>query len=268
MKLVVCFIAFFISHLALAENKIVATDPVTGEKFYTGLVIPEGAFKDAPRATFTEKEVWDLPESFDGEETPVKNQGQCGSCSHFASTAVYEHLLLSKSGKDYDLSEQSLLNCGKYQNYQCNGSFQHFKYLIEAGSPLEKDFPYVARAQRCQSFSPAAEKPVSWGVVGAASRATSDEVRAALVRYRALWITVSAGGNWGRPGQVYRCSRRGGTNHAVTVTGYKPDPDRKGQYLFHIKNSWGSTWNGDGHVWMNLGCDNLGETVSYLQLAP
>ena len=266
MKLVLCFVAFFMCRLALAENKVVATDPDTGEKYYTGLLIPEGAFKDAPRATFTDKELSDLPDTYETKETPVKNQGQCGSCSHFASTAVYEHLLLAKLGTTPNLSEQSLLNCARYGNYQCNGSFQHFKYLVEAGQPLEEDFPYVARAQRCQAFQSAFEKPVSWGVIGASGRATVDEVRAAIVRYGSLWITVAAGNAWGKPGSVYRCTRKGSTNHAVTVTGYKPDPDRKGQFLFHIKNSWGSTWNGDGHVWMNLGCDNLGETVSYLQL--
>ncbi len=265
MKKLVAFLVLFFSFQVFAGD-VTVVDEKTGEVYHTGLVIPKGAFRNAKHATFTDEELADLPESYDSKETAVKNQGQCGSCSHFASTAVYEHILLAKSAVENDLSEQSLLNCGKYGNYKCSGSFEHFKYLTESGAPLEKDFPYVAHAQSCKSFTTAVEKPVEWGMVGK-GRATVDEVRAGLVKYGSLWITVSASGAWGRPGPVRRCSGGGGTNHAVTVVGYKADPDNKGKYLFHIKNSWGATWNGDGHVWMNLGCDSLGADVSYLKLA-
>jgi C1A family cysteine protease len=44
--------------------------------------------------------------------TPVKSQGNCGSCWAFASTAQYESLIaIATNGTKYDLAEQYLTQC-------------------------------------------------------------------------------------------------------------------------------------------------------------
>ena len=53
--------------------------------------------------------------------TPVKSQGQCGSCWAFASTAVLESHIAIQTGYLYDLSPQELVSCAK-NPYHCGGS--------------------------------------------------------------------------------------------------------------------------------------------------
>jgi hypothetical protein len=49
-------------------------------------------------------------------------------------------------------------------------------------------------------------------------------------------------------GDIYRCTDDSGINHAVVIVGY----DDAGGYWI-VKNSWGSTWNGDGYFKVGYG---------------
>ena len=56
-----------------------------------------------------------------GKVSPIKNQGQCGSCWAFSATGVMESWALFKS-QSVSLSEQQLVDCSKAQGNQgCNG---------------------------------------------------------------------------------------------------------------------------------------------------
>ena len=58
-----------------------------------------------------------------GMVSPVKNQGQCGSCWAFSAVAVLESFALFK-GQKVDLSEQQLVDCSHlYGNLGCDGGF-------------------------------------------------------------------------------------------------------------------------------------------------
>merc|ERR1711998_187593 len=66
--------------------------------------------------------------------TPIKNQGQCGSCWAFSATEAVESQLALTGGEEYsiELSPQQITSCtpstGSYGCLGCNGGFTEGAY--------------------------------------------------------------------------------------------------------------------------------------------
>merc|ERR1719387_2328832 len=73
--------------------------------------------------------------------TPVKNQGQCGSCWAFSATEAIESQMILTTGAKYDftLSPQQIASCspstGKYGCLGCNGGFTEGAYEYVKSAP-------------------------------------------------------------------------------------------------------------------------------------
>merc|ERR1712002_297632 len=132
---------------------------LTNEEFvktYNGFR-PE-LYKDLPVASFQASA--DEPDSVDWREegyvTPVKNQGQCGSCWAFSAVATMEGAWFKKSGNLVSLSEQQLMDCD-HKDSACNGGLPEtgINYVISAGGiDTEGSYPYKARKNhKCEASS-------------------------------------------------------------------------------------------------------------------
>ncbi|KAL7002841.1 hypothetical protein U1Q18_004000 [Sarracenia purpurea var. burkii] len=99
------------------------------------------------------------PESVDWREegavSPVKDQGQCGSCWAFSTIAAVEGINQIVTGNLIALSEQELVDCDKPFNMGCNGGLMDygFQFIINNGGiDTEEDYPYKAADGTCDPY--------------------------------------------------------------------------------------------------------------------
>lgn len=219
-----------------------------------------------PAFTFTASGAEDLPDTVNWQEknlvTPIKNQGQCGSCWAFAAIASLEGQHAKKTGKLERLSEQQLVDCSSDEGNQgCNGGLMNlaYDYLLKCGGVmLEDDYEYEGADGECRFDA----KKVVEKLTGYVNVTVGDEkaLQEATATVGPIAVAIDAGSFWFQFyfGGVYKQSGCATDveelNHGVTVIGYGVED---GQDYWLIKNSWGSGWGSSGLMKMARNNGNM-----------
>lgn len=193
--------------------------------------------------------------------TPIRHQGNCGSCWAFSTMATMADVIKLRIEKDLDLSEQYLVSCNT-EGWGCNGGWYAFDMLKKPGSVYEKDFPYSATDEYCRYDLKYREKIDSWGFVDTDHDvAPVEKMKKALVEYGPLSVAISATGSFmGYTGGVFNyCENDAQVDHAINIVGYN---DKEKYWI--IRNSWGKKWGENGFGRISYNCNNIGYAAAFI----
>ncbi|MFH2028012.1 MAG: S8 family serine peptidase, partial [Nanoarchaeota archaeon] len=250
--------------------------------------------------------VGELPASFDwrgfhGEDydTPVKDQGHCGSCWAFASMAALEtsiNAYYNDPDLDFDLSEEDLITC--YYESGCCGVYPEqiteifSNYLQETGVPTEECSPYMAcdnsnqnclgssdDVDTCSDVIPCNTKCSDWQnsawttedykevELTDDAEQNIDLIKRLLIEYGPVVVGMVVYSDFpSYSGGVYKpttSSTLGG--HAITIVGYSLDD---GIDYWIVKNSWGPDWGEEGYFRIFAGESKIDSKYAIVPIHP
>jgi C1A family cysteine protease len=239
--------------------------------------------------------------SYNGDwMSPVKDQGNCGSCWAFSATNTMEAAINIASGypdTDIDLSEQYILSCLPYGG-SCNGGWTDdcFESIISTspsignginGVPIESCMPYqqvdyIPCSDKCPDWDTYSEPPQetdilwqmeSWGADHSLENddpSDRDVVKTWLMDKGPMSVSMYASTSFSNYWSSHHNSDdwffeedHGYTNHAVVLVGWVDDPDVTNGGYWILKNSWGTDWGYGGYFNAAYGGQDIGEIVRW-----
>jgi KDEL-tailed cysteine endopeptidase len=188
--------------------------------------------------------------------TPVKDQGQCGSCWAFSATGTIEGAWYLATGDLVSIAEQELVDCDVGIDAGCNGGLMDYAmdYVINNGICAEEAYPYTARDETCKKDQCAAvvtlnsHESVPSSNEAALKQAVTMRPVAVAAQADELAFQLYSGGVF--DGQ---CGTQ--LDHGMLAVGYGFD-DASGLEYWIIKNSWGAGWGDNGYINMAFGMND------------
>jgi len=197
--------------------------------------------------------------------TPVKDQGQCGSCWAFSATEQIETDTAMATGKLLTLSPQQITSCDKVDQGCGGGNTETAYAYVEKAGGIEpnSDYPYKSGASGKSGMCKVdkADEAVTIGGYTSISKSASGEAAmVAQMQKSPISICVDAS-SW----QTYKsgvvgmfCGKQ--LDHCVQAVGLgtKKTIFGKTENYWIVRNSWNTNWGQEGYIYVKEGGNYCG----------
>jgi len=195
-----------------------------------------------------------------GSVTPVKDQGQCGSCWSFSATGAMEGAYKNKKGTLPSLSEQNFVDCDNRSNggsdLGCNGGLMDSAFSWakkNGGICTEAAYPYTSGTTKKAGTCSQSCKQAQYAPIGFTDVAVkSDSAMMSALNLGPVSVAIEADQS---AFQLYKSDVFTGTcgtnlDHGVLAVGYGTE---SGKDYYLVKNSWGTSWGDKGYIKLGRG---------------
>lgn len=264
------------------------------EKHAKGHMKPKGFVANAP--VYESKRARRSPSTIDWRTTeavtPIKNQGQCGSCWAFSATEAVESQLALTGGDQYsiELSPQQVASCtpatGTYGCQGCNGGFTEGAYEYLKGAvglanafwiPYAQSLVESTETKKCPTLKIAEMDGPNAQLIGGYAKVTGysyatpactsgacanqdlDKLASSLEE-TPVSVCVNAGAWNDYTGGVMSSAQCGSMaadeqDHCVMATGFNSTASTP---YWIVRNSWASTWGEKGYIYLEMSKNTCG----------
>jgi hypothetical protein len=194
-----------------------------------------------------------------GYVTPVKDQGQCGSCWSFSTTGALEGAYGIKYDTLVPFSEQQLVDCDNIKNdgkdHGCNGGLMDnaFSWIHNNGGLCQElDYPYISGNGKSSTCQTSCQNIPNSRISTYIDVSQGDTYLMSALAQQPVSVAIQADN---RDFQLYHSgvfTGKCGTtlDHGVLAVGYG---NESGEDYYLVKNSWGVSWGENGYIKLGRG---------------
>ncbi|MCQ8893833.1 MAG: DUF2341 domain-containing protein, partial [Methanolinea sp.] len=199
--------------------------------------------------------------------TPIRNQGDCGSCWAFATLGTLEsrmEIAYNNPNLNPDFAEQDLLSCPGCGS--CDGATMScpLNWVLNQGVMNESCFPYKAQVTTCNPGCSRANRISEWHRIYPLNNEAA--IKDALTRGPIIGTFVVYSDFYSYKTGIYENTTDDFEGyHAIVIVGYGQDG---GGTYWICKNSWGTGWGEAGWFKIRSGNCEINNELYELTVSP